>query len=61
MESLDVLIRAYGYPALFVGMLIEQFVPPMPESPSSSVPAPSPGPATCACGWRRRLRSRARW
>jgi membrane protein DedA with SNARE-associated domain len=33
MESLDVLIRAYGYPALFVGMLIEQFVPPMPGEP----------------------------
>ena len=33
MESLDVLIRAYGYPALFGGMLIEQFVPPMPGEP----------------------------
>ena len=33
MESLDVLIRAYGYPALFAAMLIEQFVPPMPGEP----------------------------
>jgi len=33
MESLDVFIRTYGYPALFGGMLIEQFVPPMPGEP----------------------------
>jgi membrane protein DedA with SNARE-associated domain len=33
MESLDVFIRAYGYPALFAGMLVEQFVPPMPGEP----------------------------
>lgn len=33
MESLDVFIRMYGYPALFAGMAIEQFVPPMPGEP----------------------------
>lgn len=33
MDSVDVFIRMYGYPALFVGMFIEQFVPPMPGEP----------------------------
>jgi membrane protein DedA with SNARE-associated domain len=33
MESLDVFIRTYGYSALFGGMLVEQFVPPMPGEP----------------------------
>ena len=33
MESLDVFIRAYGYPALFGAMFVEQFVPPMPGEP----------------------------
>ena len=40
MEGLDVFIRTYGYPALFGVMVIEQFVPPMPESPCSSAPRP---------------------
>lgn len=33
MESLDVFIRAYGYPALFGSMVLEQFVPPMAGEP----------------------------
>lgn len=33
IESLDVFIRTYGYPALFGGMVIEKFVPPMPGEP----------------------------
>jgi membrane protein DedA with SNARE-associated domain len=33
VESLDLFIRAYGYPALFGGMVIEQFVPPLPGEP----------------------------
>jgi membrane protein DedA with SNARE-associated domain len=33
METLDVFIRTYGYPALFGGMVIEQFVPPMAGEP----------------------------
>ena len=33
MASLDVFIRAYGYPALFGAMVIEQFVPPMAGEP----------------------------
>lgn len=33
MESLDPFILAYGYPALFGGMFVEQFVPPMPGEP----------------------------
>lgn len=33
METLDVFIRTYGYPALFGGMVLEQFVPPMPGEP----------------------------
>jgi membrane protein DedA with SNARE-associated domain len=33
MANLDVLIRAYGYPALFGAMVIEQFVPPMAGEP----------------------------
>ena len=33
METLDVLIRVYGYPALFGGMFVEQFVPPLPGEP----------------------------
>ncbi|HEX9382836.1 MAG TPA: VTT domain-containing protein [Gemmatimonadaceae bacterium] len=33
MESLEVFIRTYGYPALFGGMVMEQFVPPMPGEP----------------------------
>jgi membrane protein DedA with SNARE-associated domain len=33
METLDIFIRTYGYPALFGGMVIEQFVPPMAGEP----------------------------
>jgi membrane protein DedA with SNARE-associated domain len=33
METADLFIRLYGYPALFGGMLIEQFIPPMPGEP----------------------------
>jgi membrane protein DedA with SNARE-associated domain len=33
MESLDPLIRAYGYPAVFGGMVIQQLVPPIPGEP----------------------------
>jgi membrane protein DedA with SNARE-associated domain len=33
VESLDLFIRTYGYPALFGGMVIEQFIPPMPGEP----------------------------
>jgi membrane protein DedA with SNARE-associated domain len=33
MESLDLFIRTYGYPALFGGMIIEQFVPPIAGEP----------------------------
>ena len=33
MESLDLFIRMYGYPALFGGMVIEQFVPPIAGEP----------------------------
>src|SRR5262245_29518532 len=33
MEGLDLFIHTYGYPALFGGMLLEQFVPPMPGEP----------------------------
>jgi membrane protein DedA with SNARE-associated domain len=34
MASLDVFIRAYGYPALFSAMMvIEQFAPPMAGEP----------------------------
>src|SRR5207244_11802705 len=33
MDSLDLFIRTYGYPALFGGMVLEQFVPPMPGEP----------------------------
>jgi membrane protein DedA with SNARE-associated domain len=33
VESLDLFIRTYGYPALFGGMVIEQFLPPMPGEP----------------------------
>lgn len=33
MESVDAFIRHYGYSALFVGMVVEQFVPPMPGEP----------------------------
>src|SRR5437899_11836384 len=33
MEALDLFIRMYGYPALFGGMVLEQFVPPMPGEP----------------------------
>lgn len=33
MESLDLFIRLYGYPALFAGMVIEQFVPPIAGEP----------------------------
>jgi membrane protein DedA with SNARE-associated domain len=33
METLDLFIRTYGYPALFGGMVIEQFVPPMAGEP----------------------------
>jgi membrane protein DedA with SNARE-associated domain len=33
MESLDVFIRTYGYPALFGGMVIQQLVPPIPGEP----------------------------
>lgn len=33
MESVDAFIRQYGYSALFVGMVLEQFVPPMPGEP----------------------------
>jgi membrane protein DedA with SNARE-associated domain len=29
MADLDVFLRAYGYPALYGAMVIEQFVPPM--------------------------------
>lgn len=33
MEGLDAFIRAYGYPALFGGMVLEQFTPPLPGEP----------------------------
>ncbi len=33
MDSLDLLIRAYGYPALFGAMVLEQFVPPLAGEP----------------------------
>ena len=33
METLDLFILLYGYPALFGGMVLEQFVPPMPGEP----------------------------
>ena len=33
METLDLFVRLYGYPALFGGMVLEQFVPPMPGEP----------------------------
>src|SRR5260370_27239285 len=33
MESLDPFIRAYGYPAVFGGMVIQQVVPPIPGEP----------------------------
>jgi membrane protein DedA with SNARE-associated domain len=33
METLDLFILVYGYPALFGGMVLEQFVPPMPGEP----------------------------
>jgi membrane protein DedA with SNARE-associated domain len=33
MESLDLFIRTYGYPALFGSMVLEQFVPPMAGEP----------------------------
>jgi membrane protein DedA with SNARE-associated domain len=33
MESVDAFIRQYGYSALFVGMVVEQFVPPLPGEP----------------------------
>ena len=33
METVDAFIRLYGYPALFGGMILEQFVPPMPGEP----------------------------
>ena len=33
MESLDFFIRMYGYPALFGGMVMEQFVPPIAGEP----------------------------
>jgi membrane protein DedA with SNARE-associated domain len=33
VESLDLFIRTYGYPALFVTMVVEQFVPPLAGEP----------------------------
>jgi membrane protein DedA with SNARE-associated domain len=33
MDSLDLLIRTYGYPALFGAMVLEQFVPPLAGEP----------------------------
>ena len=33
MGSLDAFVRMYGYPALFGGMVVEQFVPPLPGEP----------------------------
>jgi len=33
MDSLDLLIRAYGYPAIFGAMVLEQFVPPLAGEP----------------------------
>jgi membrane protein DedA with SNARE-associated domain len=33
VESVDAFIRQYGYSALFGGMVLEQFVPPMPGEP----------------------------
>jgi membrane protein DedA with SNARE-associated domain len=33
MAGLEAFIRAYGYPALFGAMVIEQFVPPMAGEP----------------------------
>ena len=33
MEGVDVFIRTHGYPALFVGMVIQQLVPPIPGEP----------------------------
>jgi hypothetical protein len=33
MESLELLVRLYGCPALFGGMVLEQFVPPFPDEP----------------------------
>ena len=35
MDSLDLLIRAYGYPAIFGAMVLEQFVPPLAGEPNS--------------------------
>lgn len=31
--DLDAFIGSYGYPAIFTGMVVEQFVPPMPGEP----------------------------
>src|SRR2546428_10319629 len=33
MDSLDLFIRTYGYPAMLGGMVLEQSVPPMPGEP----------------------------
>jgi membrane protein DedA with SNARE-associated domain len=33
MEGVDAYIHAYGYPALFGAMVIEQFVPPLAGEP----------------------------
>lgn len=33
MDTIDLFVRLYGYPALFGGMVLEQFVPPMPGEP----------------------------
>jgi membrane protein DedA with SNARE-associated domain len=33
MNTLDLLVRSYGYPALFGSMILEQFVPPLPGEP----------------------------
>lgn len=33
MESLDLFIRTYGYPALFGSLVVEQFVPPIAGEP----------------------------
>ena len=40
MESLEVFNRTYGYPALFGGMHMEQFVQPVPGEPLLLVLAP---------------------
>src|SRR5262245_46920321 len=33
MDTLDLFVRLYGYPALFGSMVVEQFVPPLPGEP----------------------------